>query len=464
MDRRELLTLGGIVGGAGLLGVGVYVSREPGPAPTEQAPPSAEPADRGPTGSDFDTVVDAVAEGADPTGEEPVTALLEEVAADGTLVEFEPGTYRVDVLTLTGLTLFGLVGTGDEPATFIPDLGDCRGGRPWLFFEGITDLLIENVDFDITDSGGALHLFCRGDSALRDVSYQGTCSNQLAVCRIEVRDENGSAFVSGFDADNVDEGETVTGVYVGEQHAGELTFHDCSMSSFSDNGLYASAPGGPNGHDGVVHVRGGTYTNNNIAGVRLGSTGATATDVQVTVNGNTPGWDRRNARGIRLRNKADQVIDGCDLDFAAGAADSFGAIVFHQENGGALVRDTNVTMDRDGVPAIRTFSAADPNADPPVFENLHIEGSAEDGMTAQIEGRDGTVFDSCQIDQQAAGRGGLSFVDSADCRIVDSELTVDVDAVVVENGSVILENTQVRTADGEEFFEERQLTNERLEL
>lgn len=433
--------------------------------PTETDKPETETSTAETTSSsEFDTVVDVVEAGADPNGEESVTALLEEYAADDTLLSFPPGTYKIDFFTLSGLTTFGIVGAGEEPATFVPADGDCRGGHPWVALESIDDLLLKNVQFDFrnSESGGPVHLLLDGgDSTVQDVTYRGSCSNQISMFKVSVREEGGTALFERVAARNDEDNQSLTGIYVNGGHAGEMTFRDCTAELCSDNGLYASDPGGDSGANGAVHVVDGTYRNNNIAGVRLGSTGSTARGVTVVVDSETPGWGSLNARGIRLRNRAGQRIENCEITFGADAADSFGGVVFHPENAGGTVIDTDITIDADGIPATRAFPV-ETSGGATRFENVSIAGAAASGFTAMIEGRDGTVFRNCEITQPEGDRAGIRFLDSVDCRVVDSRLEVAERPLVVENGSVRVQNTTVVTADWEKRIDDRVLENETL--
>jgi hypothetical protein len=298
MKRRDLL-IAAAAGTTGIAGIGT--------GKTQQASTGTQVDDQLPHADEFGTVVDAVEQGANSAGEEPVNFLFEEYADDETLLAFEPGTYEIDYFSLSDIERLGVVGTGSDPAQFVPAAGQCRGGHPWVAFQGVRDLLLENVTFDFreTSAGGPLHLFLEGDSTIRNVAYLGSCSNQIGVIKIDVRDANGTARVENLVTRNVDDNNSLTGIYVTENHAGELTFVDCQVENYSDNGLYASSPGGSDGQDGAVNVIGGTYRNNNVAGVRLGTTGARAEDVTVVVDAETPGWGTLNARGIRRRNKSD---------------------------------------------------------------------------------------------------------------------------------------------------------------
>jgi hypothetical protein len=490
MDRRQLLEAIGVVGSAGVLGAvlgtaledrygdGDEPFRTPSPRPGRIDSPTADGTETDvvtatatetetpavPHADGFETVIKAADRGVVSEGAEPVNDLFEEHAGDGTLLAFEAGTYPIDYFALNGLSRFGVVGTGDEPARFVPAEGRCRGGRPWVSLDRVADLVLENVVFDFrgSDSGGPLHLLLRGDSIVRDVTVLGSCSNQIGVCKVEVQDEDGTAVFDRVEARNVGANQSLTGIYVRRGHAGEVTFRECSLETFSDNGLYASAPGLPDGDDGDVRVLGGTYRNNDIANVRLGTTGARVSDVTVVVDAETPGWGSSNARGIRLRNRSGQVIEGCDITFGPNASDSFGGIVFHAANGGAQIRDTSITVDRASIPAIRAFPVAESGNGAPTFEDCTIGGSASGGVTARIEGRDGTVFDSCTISGTGAGRRGLRFVDSTDCLITGSRIDVSAEPVAVTDGTVTLEDTTIVAPDGERVIEDRVIEDETL--
>ncbi|QLD87133.1 twin-arginine translocation signal domain-containing protein [Natronomonas halophila] len=472
VERRDVLRGAGIAGGAGVLGVGLYGATrdDPGPEDPPETPdgteePTEEP-DEPPPEERFDTVVNAVEAGADPDGNEPINFLFEEYDDDSTLFVFQSGTYEMEPFQIADRTQVGLVKSGDERPRFVPTEGGCRGGHPYVFFNGVGDLLLEDIRFDFrdTDSGGPLHFYLEGESTIRNVTYEGSCENQLGIVRIDVNDPDGSALVENFHSVNIRGDKKITGMYVSDNHSGELTFRDCQVNGFSDNGLYASAPGAPNGGDGLVNVIGGTYRNNNIANVRLGSTGAKAQDVTVVVDGETTGWGQLNARGIRLRNKSGQRIDNCEISFEADAADSFGAVVIHGSNGGGTVTDTDIRLDRDDVPAVRAFPPKDEPDQTPVFDGVSITGDAGSGVIAEIAGRDGTVFRNCTIEQSGADRRGFLFRDSQNCRIVDSSIAVGKQPATLDDSSLTIENTTIATANDEQFFEELQLEDESLTL
>lgn len=428
----------------------------------DEDPPEAEI----PHADEFETVIEAVQEGADPDGEQPVNFLFEENTDDSTLFAFGPGTYRIEPFAIQNRTQIGLTRSGEEKPKFIPAAGGCRGGHPYIFFDRVRDLLLDGIDLDFRDSesGGPIHFFLDGDSTVSDVMLRGTCSNQFGLVRIEVRDPSGSALIENFEARNVQKDNSLTGIFVSRNHAGEATFKNCQLDDFSDNGLYASAPGGPNGHDGTVKVLGGTYRNNNIANVRLGSTGSVAENVTIRVDSEPPGWGQLNTRGIRLRNKADQTIRNCEITYEESAAFSFGAVVFHAASGSGLVTDTEIRIERPEIPAVRAFSPENPDDGSPVLENVSITGAATDGVIADIEGRDETVFRNCTIEQSASNRRGIRFRNSQDCLIEGCTLEVNKEPVILDNASVSVVDSTIATAEDEQYFEDLQLANETLML
>ncbi len=487
IDRRQFLKAAGVAGGtAGAVGVIWYGTRDdespetpppdddeppetPPPdddEPPDDTPPDGPPDDEVPYEDDFETVVDVIDEGVDDEGNEPINELFREYTGDDTLFVFDSGTFQIDPIQFSNRTKLGFVNDGDERATFIPNNDGCRGGNPYYHFDDIEDLVIDGIDFDFrdVDSGGPVHLFLQGDSILRNFSYVGSCSNQLGIARIEVSDPTGTALVENFEAGNTDDNQTLTGVYVSDGHAGELTFRNCALNEFSDNGIYASAPGGPNGNDGIVHVIGGTFRNNNISNVRLGSTGATADSVTVIVDDETPGWGQLNSRGIRLRNKENQEIRNCEIRFGPEAADSFGGIVFHQANGGARIVDTVIEINRDNIPAFRAFAPEHEPDSAPTFENVTVTGQASAGPVAEIAGRNGTTFQNCTIEQSSGNRRGFVIENSPNCRFEDCYIEVADRPVQLNSSSVTLENTRIVTERGERLFEREIFEDEEIEL
>lgn len=399
----------------------------------------------------FDAVVDLVSAGADPGGDEPITAVLQEHASNDTLVYLRDGTYAIDALTLRGLRNVGVVAAPGAAPTIVPNGPEHELGSYLLTFIDVRDFHMEGLRFDFRREGygGRVQVISSGDFTVRDVETVGEYPDEVTAFRFDVRAPDGTGLVERLVANSTRQtNRRVTGLYVGAPHSGELTFRDCDVQGFPDNGLYASAPGGAGGEiedagDGPVHVEGGLYRNNNVANVRLGSTGSTARGVTIVVDETPPHLDDTvNARGIRLRGKRDQVVEDCDIRLGPGTGYSFGGIVLHHDNGRAFVRNTRIEVNNDDTPAI---NALRPDTFPPtgpVFENVVVTGSASNSDAAVLNNRDGTTFRGCCIQQSGTDRNGIRFVDSEDCVVTDSVVDVTGRSTIRLNSSVTATNVR----------------------
>ena len=457
MERRELLKRAGVGGAVGVTGIVAY-----GRLRDDGEPPDAdEPASNGgdpPTdereppryADEFGTVVDAVRAGADPSGDEPIGELLADRAGDDTLLSFPPGTYRFPTVELSGYDRLGIAAAGDERPTFRAPEGSCGDmGRHARFLE-VTDFLLDGIDFDFRaeGAGGSVAVIASGDAAVRDVTLEGSCRNQTSMFRMEIRDPDGSGVAENVRVRDDQHSTWMTGAYVGEEHSGELTFRGCELSEFTDNGLYASAPGVEGGGDGAVHTVGGRFENNNVSNIRFGSAGSTARGDSILVE-SAPDAERVNLRGIRFRRGSDQTVEDCDVRFGSGVRDSFGAIVYHADNRGARVTDSHVTVDSDGVPAVKAFYATDEAGGAPVLDGLTVDGEARRGFAVDVEGRNGTIIRDCAIEQTGGNRDGIRLAYSDDCELVDSRVDVTGYPLILRDANLTIRNTTFVTPDGE---------------
>ena len=436
---------------------------EPEGPPEQTRPPEGEPSTSETVNyaDAYGTVVNAVAEGADPEAGEPINSLLEEFQGDDTLLSFPGGEYLVDPITFSNTSSLGIATAFDERPTFLLSGGSPSMGKPHVHFDGVSDLLLEGIDIEYAgeQSGGQVRVVADDDATVRDVRMGSIDAPNLSLFRIEVTDEDGTAVVENFSSESNDEDNETTGVFVGEHHAGTLTFRDCEIKNYGDNGLYGSAPGTSDGAGGTVHVETGTFRNNNISNVRLGTTGSSARDVEVVVD-NGPAVDSVNQRGIRLRRQHDQLVENCEITYTEGAGDSFGAIVFHSDNGGATIRDTSVTVDKDTIPAIFSFYNGSGYETSPVVENVTIDGSAAGGYAANFVGRENVTFRNCRIVQTGANRDGIRIANRDGGEIVDCHIEVDRRPIVIDDGTAKIRNTTIVTPDGERVIEEETVRND----
>lgn len=471
MDRREILKTTAIAAFAGATGLTAYSyvdDRKPeNNAPSElDSTTTAEPTtttekskptpeERVRHSDEFETVIDAQRAGADPSGTEPIGELLQDLAADDTLLSFQPGTYILPRIELSSYDHLGIAAAQDEHPTFLAPAHSCIDSNPHIEFADVTNLLLEGIDFDFRrdGAGGAISVIAAGDTTVRDVTVQGSCRAQVANFRIDIRDQTGTGLVENLRTAQSQDTGWLTGAYVGKRHSGEVTFRNCELRGYTDNGLYASAPGMENGGGGLVHTDRCRFRDNNISNIRLGTPGSTARGDSIVVE-SPPDAARTNVRGLRFRRGYGQLVEDCDIRFGSDVTESFGAIVYHPDNGGARVVNSHIRMDSDGVHAIKAFYPTGNPKSAPVLERLSIDGDASRGYVVELKGRDGATFHDCSIEQTGSQRDGIRLAYSDNCELVDSRISVTGYPLILRDSTVRIRNTTFVTPDGEFHVED----------
>ena len=384
----------------------------------------------------FDRVENVVDHGADPSGEESLNPVLESMDPEGVLVYLPPGRYRMDdSWKVEGFERIAVVG---EDATIVPD----PGTDTFLFsFNGrarSVETRIEGLtfDYDHSDAGGRmLHLKARDGLLVRDVTATGTVKHGPSLVRVDVTESDGEGLVERLHLpDGATLGSGITGCYVGNDNRGNLTFRNCRIAGFPDNGLYADPPAGR------ITVDGGFFANCGISSVRIRGDSIIR---NATVRCDDASREFNNMRGIRLTDYQPQdtpepaVVENCRVDMLE-VTHSDGAIELSSQLARAIVRNTRVRIDTDDVPAFnakRPDSTFDdlgikPNVD---MENVTIEGSAGGGEAMAITGRNECVFDGLDIRQTGPNRGGISFNRSTDNVGRNTQIDVTGEAIVLAN-------------------------------
>lgn len=437
MNRRNLLkTLGG-VGGMATLAACNFGEDDPtetsgdGPSDGKEGTPDGIP-----HASEYSRVVNVVEAGANPEGEEPIDAVLDREANDDTLLYFPPGSYRLaNAWQVNEFSNLGLVGWG---ATFRPP----PEGMEVVFAVGqpgsASDFLFEGFEFDFRGVQQTPRpLIAKVDDGLvvRDVSVTGPSR----VFRFDVASENGSGRVERLRLTQSPENFFAVGCLVTPLSEGKLTFEDCHIENFPNNGLYASPSKGP------VHVVGGKYVNNGISNVRVGENSLVR---DVTVRCDTENDRFSNMRGIWARKGANVRIENCDLQLGNGIS-SDGAIVMA---GRGSVRKTTIEVDADGVNAILVDTNAEDgdrrnsSRDSVTFEDVRITGNAANQTAIRISNRDNCIFRGLRVHQTGQNRNGLSLFRSHDNVVRDASITVSgmpivIDESTVEKANVLTEST-----------------------
>ncbi|WP_227356577.1 twin-arginine translocation signal domain-containing protein [Haladaptatus salinisoli] len=305
------------VGVAGLCAAGARGMT--GRASAEWSPPVLD---------NYGTIIDMVEDaGADPDGNEPIGPQLREYADDDTLLVFPPGRYRMNrQFRFSGFENFGIYGMWN--VTIVPDnYYDFDDGGDWnyrLFRLGVSyapgkDLLFKNIFVDQTASDTGIRVL---DAAVSDglhvqnVNVQGRHdSGTWGPLRTVITDPDGSGVVRGFRApDGGDWTEDTpgdrlwrgpTGIICNSYNKGTITFKDCELGGFPDNGLYAA-----NG-SGKIIVDGGFYKNSQTASVRVGGRNSIVKNAKIVVDESS---GRGNQHAIRVENSNYVRVVNCDVE------------------------------------------------------------------------------------------------------------------------------------------------------
>ncbi|USZ67930.1 right-handed parallel beta-helix repeat-containing protein [Halorussus salilacus] len=427
MNRRRLLQSAGVVGMASLAGCPDTGDRRPDSAPTD-APVARD---------GFDRAVNVADAGADTDGSEPIDDLVAEQAARGGLLVFPDGEYRLGHVELENVGRFGMVAEDGADPTILPASPASEMGHTMLEVLGADSFLFEGISFDFREEGygGRMHVMADRTLAVRNLRVRGTYPPSAIGFHFGVTGENGRGLVENLVARGGGrQGGRSVGVFVDRTHAGELTFRNCHLENFPNNGLYASASGNTGqyeGSDGRIRVLGGFYRNNNIAGIRIGGPEALVRRATIVVD-DVPPHNDLNARGLLVRNGTGHRIEECNIVVGPEAGYSLGAVAFNADAGRATFRDSRIVMNRNGIPAVFAPSPSKSEYDPsgPVFENVSITGRAGGAETVVVRDRNRSAFRNCEVVQSGDNRAGIWF-DGADDGLV-ADTTIDVTGIPIQ--------------------------------
>ncbi|WP_424019982.1 hypothetical protein ACOZ4N_20340 (plasmid) [Halorientalis pallida] len=382
--------------------------------------------------AEYDRTVNVVEAGADNTGSKPVDDVLRSEIDDDTLLYFPRGEYQfAEPVERPSVSTLGLVG---DRALFRPPEGFAQALLVFGVGGTATDLRVQGIDFDVTaDRTGARPLYCAVDDGLlvRDVTVQGRQDVDQDSVRFDVTSEEGTGRVESLRLPHGGSTEFPnTGIYVGEDSVGELSFVDCEVGGWPDNGLYASSARGP------VRVIGGHYANNGIASVRV-SGDSVVRNVRVSCDATREGLE--NMRGIRLRKGGDVLVDNVRVEIRS-VTESDGAITMAEWLQSATVRNSRLRTDVDDVPAINAKQPGEEarratGAASLTVENVRVVGGAGGDAAITVAGRDGCRFDRLCVHQGGRQRNGIRLTNSTGHVLTDSTVDVTGDPLVLDNAT-----------------------------
>lgn len=405
-------------------------------------------------GMEFGRVVNMVEEmGCDPTGGQPCDGALRRAAGSNTLLVFPAGTYYfTDENSIMGREDLGIVGRGNVTFT-VPE----NFNRRLLKIAGGHGLLVENITIDQTAAGATpgLMLGAADGLQIRDVEVVGRGIHpalepdgpdvgdpdvEHALDPI-VESPDGEGVVENFVARN--EGLMGSygrgGVFVGRSHKGTLTFRNCHISGFSGNGMYASRT------PGTVQVEGGTFRNNDLSQVRIGSPDSYVRGATIEVDtrdSNSPNpRGMLNGSGVRLEGggfdlSGAQVLD-CDITIAA-TNNSDGGVVAYGNYGDFAVENSRIQVDVDRTAAIKAHPPGAGGNVPSgptaaTIRNVSMTGTADHASDVLLQGRPDSVVEGCCIHDRGASRVGVLLEGSDGTRVANSTINASQRTVLLRN-------------------------------
>ncbi|WP_227379248.1 hypothetical protein [Haladaptatus halobius] len=433
----------------------------------------------------YNEVIDVTEVGADNSGNESITPVLEEHAADDTLLYFPEGRYYMDSqFRHTGFTNFGMVGHDAElvPASY-NNFDDGGDGNYRLFRLGVeddpgTDLRVEGFTVDQTKEKTGTRVVeaeVTDGLLIRDIDIVGYHdSGTFGPLRAVVSTEDGSGLVERFKAPDGGAwtGETPsdslwrgpTGILSNEANKGTITFRNCVLGSFPDNGLYA-ADG-----SGSIQIEGGRFENSLGANVRLGGNDSYIKNATIVVNQQDDNGIAQ--RGLRIEGGVGYVVQNVDFEtnidkspaiwITSNANDvtivnstvtvrtdgPSPAISIRGSAGQTQIKQTTVDHETGGGPAIKIKEGDKPVS----LEHVTVIGNAPtDGTRSAIQNyRNGSEFRNLKVDH-GGGEGRRALTNTGNNVVIYEGDYVSEENAIVESGSgTLIESVSALARSGNE--------------
>ncbi|WP_435361986.1 hypothetical protein [Haloarchaeobius sp. DFWS5] len=438
--RRLLRHVGSTAVLASLAGCGsvdeANISHPSPVAPASPLPPVAPASSLAELDDQYGSVVDLGRVGANTSGVSSVVSLLEEHAGDDTLLHLPKGRYLFD--RMWAVDSFSNLGIHGNGAIIVPP--DGYTDKPLLSlggFGGSSDLRIDGLNFDFRDSEtepSPIFAFVEDGLRVTNVHVVGTGKR----VRFEVMEAGGTGRVERLLLPDGGTDEVFDpGCFVSSHNRGELTFRDCYIARFPNNGLYASKSTGP------VRVIGGTYENNDISNVRVGRD---ALVKSVTVRCVSPTRTPTNMRGVWAHGPR-TVIDECEV-YLKDVPVSDGGMVLKDST---TVRDSDIVVDGTDAAAIHgkdpdqsaAATAGRPTRDRSRFVGVQIDGDASGGSGVTVINHDGCLFDDVTIRQPGRNQDGIRFHHVNDAVVRRSHIEVGGEPIVLVDSTVSTPQTDL---------------------
>jgi hypothetical protein len=391
----------------------------------------------------------------DPNGNDPIN--IESAMSDDTLIVLPPGEYTFQAEAVengspskhaTGSpTNFGIVSKTRDPGdvTIRVDEQNTR----FLEFRGGKNFLLEGVTFDDRSKS-----FGSSNVEMVLVMEDGIQLHQLRWEGYQSFKKNLSPRISSEDGEGVVQNVSLTheaaypeypgGIIranVQGDHEGTLYWRNCEFANAGSNALYAGRNYGANRLEKCV------FRNNQISAFRIGGEESYAKNCRVVVDIDNadikPNGRASNANGAALEGGSETasgtLVENCEFIYKS----TTGGYLFEiwGNHGAATFRNCFFRNDTGGRPTIRAESpgggASGYRHSGPqelTFESCVVLDQSDYDASMKIQGRDGSVVRDCCISGDASGPGIL-FIDSDGCKVENTNVNVQGDAVETRNSS-----------------------------
>lgn len=314
---------------------------------------------------DYDTVINVVEAGADNTGGESISPVVQELVDDNTLLKFPEGRYYVDrKVRFTGFENFGIVG---DNATLVPAPADEYESESRMFKFGVhynpgRNLEVRNftVDYSAPNTGlRAFDMTVADGLIAENITFEGVHdAGTWGPMHVDIVGSGGYGIVKnvkmpegGVWTQNTAQDATPsvkwgpTGFLLSPYHSGRLDVVDTVIGGFPDNGLYDSES------PGQVLVKGGRFQNSNSGNIRITGDGSGIYGAHVVVNQNRP--EDNGQHGIRLDGGKNLTIADSKIEMTKPNGH---AIFARNPVESMMIKDTDVVFrnnnERDSINAI----------------------------------------------------------------------------------------------------------------
>lgn len=405
-------------------------------------------------GITFNTVKNAVNDlGMDRNGNNAIDSKLRNNMQDGTLIEFPPGTYKVnDTCYRPGLHNWGICGLGNSRGD-VRFVGPAGKSFKMIIVSGAgsrancTNILVENVTFDQSTHRNTCisnQFYIQDGLEIHDVEIYGYNPNEnenpdnLSGLYILILNSGGTGVIENYkdvrETTVADYPKNCSGISVYRDHAGTLYVRGCNIENKGEHAIYASK--GNN-----VRVEGGTFKNCANTNMRISGQGSYIKNADIGIDRersyfveNDTG-DEKSGRGLWWEagdvGKTGGYVENCDF-FLDTNLNSPGLIRVEGTTGAMEVRNTRIqnnSNESTNTVFVQEIGQGPGNATPPTPHDVEITdcsftGSSPSPAVESNRSASVSVSDCCEDMPNGSGFQGdltTSNISHSNCPVPDKD-------------------------------------------